>query len=274
LYLNGEDRLKQHFALSLKEFLDSLDMDNERQLRAFLDELSILTEEQTLIIYKSLLMKLVVQNNVKMLTTVVYDFKENIFEKVQKTKRQRIKLLIQKNTEFLRNSLLVILMQCLVKSIEISHYSVTGFLVKFFITNFNGAEINKAFKTLKRKPELFTKVFEQNKDFDKTDEKDFELISINFETFDYCCKKLCILLYGQQLFAERNKLWFTESEQYTNEKIDIKEEFFNCSFSEYMLKKVESASYGLLFLKDKNVMKEIYSILNVNYEHEDGKIKY
>jgi hypothetical protein len=270
IYVNGEARLKQNFSLSLKEFLDSLDIDNERQLRAFLDELSILSEEQTFITYKSLIMKLIIRNNVKMLTNIVYDFKESISQKQKETKEIKIKALAQRKEVELRSSLVVILMQCLVKSIEISHYSATGFLIKYLVTNFEGSELRKGFNVLKRNRNLFTKVLEQDKSLDGMDEghKDFELITINKETFEYCCKKLCILLYGQQVYAEKNQLWFVKSIGHYQDKIDLAQEFYNCTFSAYMIKKVESASYGLLFLKDKDLMKDIYHILGVPMKEE------
>ncbi|MEK3992772.1 MULTISPECIES: hypothetical protein [Robertmurraya] len=265
IYVNGEGRLKQNFSLSLKEFLDSLDINNERQLRAFLDELGILSEEQTFITYKSLIMKLIIQNNVKMLTNIVYDFKENIIQKQQETKDIKIKALAQRKAVELEGSLIVILMQCLVKGIEISHYSATGFLIKYLVTNFKGTQLKKGFSVLQRNRDLFTKVLEQDKSLDNMSEghKDFELITINKETFDYCCKKLCILLYGQQIYADNNNLWFVSDNVHHQDKIDLAKEFYDCTFSAYMIKKIESSSYGLLFLKDKEVMQDIYYNLGV-----------
>ncbi|MBY0213848.1 MULTISPECIES: hypothetical protein [Priestia] len=276
IYIDGEESLKRYFMISLNEFLDSLDTNNERQLRAFLDELSVIAEEQTLIIYKHLIMKLIIQNNVKMLTNIVYDFKEHIFEGTGKgAQKQKVPwMLAKQKASHLKSSMILILMQCLVKSIEISQYSIIGFLIKYLVTNFNGDELNRGFFLLKRNPSSFTQVFEQDETLDKMSEDDKNLepatIGINRETFDYCCKKLCILLYAQQLYAIKNKLWFVKETKEFTEQILLKNEFLNCSFSGYMINKVLAGtkSYGLLCLSDEKILRNIYEVLEVPYEKQ------
>lgn len=269
LFLKGEDRLKQHFILSLNEFLDSLDTSNERQLKHFLSGLKSLPEDSMLIIYKNLIQKLIIKGNIGILTTVVYDFKEHIIKEMNEL-NPRLNVIskaiaIQKRVN-LKNNAIIILLQSLVKAIEISQYSTTGFLVKYMITNFDGNDINRAYHKLKQNPSSFTSIFETvDYNVATNEETEIGLVSLNNETFEYCCRKMLILLYGQQLFTKKENLWFHEN-QATPKKyieIDIEEDFKQCTYVNYVLKKVESvgSKYGLLFFEDKKIMNKIHEKL-------------
>lgn len=268
LFLEGEDRLKQQFILSLNEFLDSIDTSNERQLKDFLTGLKSLPEDSALIIYKNLIHKLIIKGNIGMLTTVVYDFKDHIIDGISEIAPKTnfmSRSIAARNRINLKSNAIIILLQSLVKAIEISQYGTTGFLVKYMITNFDGEEINRAYATLKQRPTSFTSILETLDD-KSTNIKDSEigLVSLNDETFDYCCKKMLILLYGQQLFTKKEKLWFyTKKDAKKYVEINIEEEFKDCTFVNYVLKKVESvgSKHGLLFFEDKGIMNKISSKL-------------
>lgn len=273
LFLDGEDSLKQHFTLSLNEFLDSLDTSNERQLKHFLSGLRNLPEESTLIIYKNLIQKLIIKGNIGLLTTVVYDFKEHIISGNEQTKSKSNPLyraIAAQNQIKMKNNAIIILLQSLVKSIEISQYGTAGFLVKYMVTNFSGEDINEAYNRLKQNHTAFTSILEYNDD-NPTKEEDNEigLVGLNKETFDYCCKKMRILLYGQQQFAIKEKLWFVHDNDNYNNKIDIEVDFKGCPYSNYVMKKVQSASskYGMLFFDDKEIMRDIYQKLNIEHHY-------
>ncbi|MGG2014024.1 hypothetical protein [Bacillus sp. S10(2024)] len=263
LYLGNEASLRRHFILSLNEFLDSLDTSNERQLKDFLNGLRRLPEEQTLIIYKNLMSKLILKKNIEVLTSVVYDFKEHIIDNEQQkaeSSNSTARIIAIQNQNKLKNNAILILLQCLIKTIEISQYNITGFLVKYLVTNFNGDELNNAYYTLKSAPKSFTTIFEQSKENENfNDDTDIGLVRLNDGTFDYCCKKMCILIYGQQQFAISEKLWFIkEPEQYTT-LFSLENEFANCTYSNYIIKKLENANsrYGLLFFKDEKIITDI-----------------
>src|SRR5690606_32904073 len=97
------------------------------------------------------------------------------------------------------------------------------------------------------------------------DEHEIGLVGLNAETFDYCCKKMLILLYGQQQFAINEKLWFIKKAEY--EVIDLVNEFKACPYIHYVTKKVLSASskYGMLFFNDQEIIKDIYNKLNIEH---------
>ncbi|MBX9996070.1 hypothetical protein [Priestia aryabhattai] len=263
LYLGSEESLRQHFILSLNEFLDSLDTSNERQLRDFLNGLKRLPEEQSLIIYKNLISKLILKKNVEVLTNVVYDFKEHIIDNnnqpLPSSMLARVIAMEKKNK--LKSNAILILLQCLIKTIEISQYNITGFLVKYLVTNFTGDELNKAYGTLRNTPKAFTTIFEQYKDYilQYNDNFDIGLGGLNDGTFDYCCKKMCILIYGQQQYAISQKLWFVKDSAQFHTPFVLATEFESCTYSNYVFQKVKSASssYGLLFFEDTTIMDDI-----------------
>ncbi|WP_416144890.1 hypothetical protein [Planococcus koreensis] len=273
-FIEGEDILKEQFIFSLNEFLDSLDTTNERQLKDFLLGLRKLPEINTLIIYKNLIQKLIVKKNIEVITNVVYDFKNHIFEEengamdIEKTMANAIGKISNKNVEI---SAISILLQSLIKSIEISQYGTAGFLVKYLITNFSGADINEANIRLKNRPTSFTRVSDEDDEKNGImidHEKEIDLIGINLNTFDYCSKKMSILLYGQQQYAIKEKLWFYEDIEGLDEPIDIETDFKNCDYTSYIVKKVKSTSkkFGLLFFEDREVYKEICEKLKVETE--------
>lgn len=270
LFLNGEDSLKQHYTLCLNEFLDSLDTSNERQLKHFLSGLQRLPEDSTLIIYKNLILRLIIKGNVSLLTTVVYDFKKHITEGIERSKSKSshpiFKAIASQNQIKMKQNALIILLQSLVKSIEISQYGLAGFLVKYMITNFNGKDINEAYKNLRQNPSSFTSILEsQNESVLIEDDNEIGLVGLNEETFDYCCKKMWILLYGQQQFAVSERLWFVSEVEF--EPVDLASEFKSCSYSHYVMKKVITASskYGLLFFENKEIMIDINEKLNIEH---------
>ncbi|WP_335436542.1 hypothetical protein [Cytobacillus firmus] len=278
LFLDGENSLKQHFTLSLNEFLDSLDTSNERQIKHFLSGLRKLPEDSTLIIYKNLILKLIIKGNIGLLTSVVYDFKEHIVggnEQAKQKSNSMFRVIAAQNQIKMKKNAIVILLQSLVKAIEISQYGTAGFLVKFMVTNFNGEDMDDAYKGLKQNHTAFTSILEYSDDSpDKQEDNEIGLVGLNIETFDYCCKKMRILLYGQQRFAKKERLWFTHNKEINN-LLDIGIDFHDCTFSHYVMKKVESASskYGMLFFDDEEIMWDIYCKLNIehHYPKKDGK---
>ncbi|MED4888628.1 hypothetical protein [Lysinibacillus fusiformis] len=264
MYIDTDEILTTIFRISLNDFLDIVDTKEEKQIRIFLDGLKILPEGQRLGPYRNLLMKLVSNNQLINITNVVYDL----------------------NVEEVRNkrSLLTILMHTLVKSIEISNYQITGFLVKYLITNNPGSEINKGLiilqKNRKRNKSLFEKIINEDTKVDYEMKGITENIAyssnINKETYDYCIKKAYVLLYGQHVYSIEEKLWFTKKWDEKGNEIELNKEFENDEYGAYIVDKIIGASskYGLNFFKDKKVVKSIYKELKILYpENEDTKEK-
>jgi hypothetical protein len=276
IFLDGEDRLKQQFILSLNEFLDSLDTSNERQVKHFLGGLKKLPEDSTLVIYKNLIQRLIIKGNISLLTTIVYDFKEHIAEGIERSKTKSsnsmFKAIAAQNQIKMKQNAIIILLQLLVKAIEISQYGIAGFLVKYMVTNFKGKDINEAYKNLRQNPTSFTSILESaNDNVPAEDDYEIGLVGLNTETVDYCCKKMWILLYGQQQFAKKEKLWFVVETK--DEAIDLDIEFKNCPYTHYVMKKVQSASskYGMLFFDDKEIIMDIYQKLYIEHYYPKEK---
>ncbi|RND00260.1 hypothetical protein [Lysinibacillus halotolerans] len=247
LYIDNDHLLVKIFKISLHDLVDVIDLEDEKQLLIFLEGLSRLPEEQTLITYKYLLMKLITNDQIKSITNIVYDY--DVKDNRNKT------------------SLLVILLQGLVKSIEISNYEITGFLVKYLVTNYSGRDLNRGLLILKNNKTAFTKVLEYERNIEGISENDVFTMKINEETFEYCFKKATILLFGQHLFSVKSNLWFVNKWDSQGNEIKLKSEFNNCTYSEYIINKIIKASnkYGLLFFDDILVMKKIYQEIGVPY---------
>lgn len=253
MYIATDETLTKIFRISLNDLLDIIDTKEEKQIKIFLDGLKEIPEEQTLTAYRNLLMKLVGNDQLKNITNVVYDFN------VEKKRNKK--------------SLITILLQTLVKSIEISNYQITGFLVKYLITNNSGKDINMGLIRLQINKTLFTTILEAGEKIEGISENLVFSSKINNETYDYCIKKAYILLYGQHVYSIKGKLWYTIDRGEVGNEIDLKTEFKNDAYTEYMLKKIEEASskYGLNFFKDKEVMRLIYKDLKILYSDEESK---
>ncbi|WP_154973554.1 hypothetical protein [Priestia megaterium] len=270
MYLETDELLQKIFISNLNDFLHVLDTSDDRQLQIFLEGLSTIPNRQSLIIYKYLLMKLVNKDQMKPLTNLVYTFiEENENNDAQKTLRMKLHM------DYMRVSKFVILLQILVKSIEISNYETTGFLIKFLVTNFNNKDIARGLKVLKNNRVAFTKVFEDRSEIEGLEGiRDIPLpaIKINDETFEYCYKKAFVLIYGQQMYSYRQKIWYVDTME-PLATVNLKEEFENYPSSGYIVSKIIKASskYGLLFFEDVSVIKSIYSEMGVKYPNSNRK---
>ena len=248
MYIDNDVELNKFFKSSLSEFLDFIDTSDERQLSIYINGLSAIPEHETLIAYNFLLIRLINKSQLKNLTNIVYMLKNNIKNKLYE------------------KSVLVIVLQNLMKSIEISNYGITGFLVKFLLTNYSGKEVNTGLIILKKTPKAFTRVLEADEKIEGIVENRHYSIVMNDETFDYCYKKGFILLFAQRLYSTQKELWYINPKE-TGMEIMLRKEFEGCNYSDYIITKVRAASskYGLLFFEDKIVMRSVYNELNLSY---------
>ncbi len=255
----AEEQFIRMFQNNLAVYIDTIDTSDEKQLSIFLQGISKIPKEQTLFVNKYLIMKLITKNQLINLTNVAYAFKSYL------------------NNPILKQSTVIILLQNLIKSIEISNYATAGFLTKFLITNISGKDINRGLRALKHKPTFFTSIWEEQQEnedeeaFKGINEHPVYPIKINDETFDYCFRKAYILLYGQHIYSIRNNLWFMKDRKQNEGEIKLSGEFMESEYSEYIISKVKSASskYGLLFFEDEYVMKKVYKELNIPFEKKD-----
>lgn len=259
-----EEQFVRLFQNNLATYIDTIDTSDERQLSIFLKGISNIPEEQTLFVNKYLIMKLITKNQLINLTNAVYSLKDYLGKHI------------------LKSSTIIILLQNLIKSIEISNYATAGFLVKFLVTNISGKDINRGLKILKKRPTLFTSIWEEQQEnknedtFKGINEHPDYPIKINDETFDYCLRKAFILLYGQHVYSIRKKLWYVNRRGEKGTEIQLRKECNPCDYSEYIINKTKIAStkYGLLFFEDTEIMKIIYNELGVIPPNTDKEASF
>ena len=248
-----EEQFVRLFQNNLALYIDTIDTSDEKQLSIFLKGISSIPKEQTLFVYKYLIMKLITKNQLINLTNTVYALKDYLEDRT------------------LKNSTIIILLQNLIKSIEISNDPIAGFLVKFLVTNISGKDINRGLRILKVRPTAFTSIWEEQQE--KQDEDSFKGINehpdypikINDKTFNYCYKKAFILLFGQHVYSIRKKLWYVEDRHEKGNEMQLAFEFKTCPYSEYILTRTKAASskYGLIFFEDNEIMEIINKELNL-----------
>ncbi|MDA2462537.1 hypothetical protein ACTFO8_21820 [Bacillus cereus group sp. MYBK65-1] len=259
---NDEPKLKSQFIENLDDLLNSADLDNTQQIKCIIQGLTKLSDEDTLIIYKNLIMRLIVKKDIKLLTSVVYALKLHLIDRKQTVSSQQNNIILQAMYTRIKHNVVIILLQCLLKSVEISHYNNTGFLIKYIVTNFTNKEINHGLNTLIKNRHTFTSFYEE-----RTEQKN-DMPEINQETYDYCLQKLYILLYAQQQFALDQKLWFAKTDDDYESSIYLQETLYQCTYTPYIISKIYSAKdkYGLLFLKDTDFMGKIMRKIGIAEE--------
>ncbi|SFS77597.1 hypothetical protein [Paenibacillus sp. BC26] len=212
------------------------------------------------IIYKSLINKAVAKNDVKMLSSIVYSMTKTL----DQTEEAELKpdpsykfLQLKSNISLIEEDLdtytycvIFIVLQAALKSVELAHYSCTGFLVKFIVTAFKCQYLNEAYSVFTENGGANNPYLGQRENFSKIN------VSFNFneKTLGYCQKKLTILLYGQQQYVVERRIDFGEVPK---SYLDICH--LNCNYIDYLFDKIEASKskYGLLFLEEKKQHKEI-----------------
>lgn len=163
------------------------------------------------------------------------DFIENIVEKKSLTNNTAFKNLSDKESNEVYRDLIKIVNNALLKSIELSLYSISGYLIKIFVTNFNIEKINSNIESFYY--DLFTK---------KNITANHAYFHYSFATHSkkYCAQKLLILITLQKIYKKEN---FSHNSFLSKE---INEDDFV-----YLLSKVKKAGdkYGLLAINDETM---------------------
>ncbi|MGG1879347.1 hypothetical protein ABDI30_17485 [Paenibacillus cisolokensis] len=155
-------------------------------------------------IYKQLLVLVIEDNDIKSLGKVIYSMMKN-FNNIQTkgSKKGRIPVPVLNTAEQsddLNECILYMILQSIVKSIELAHYACTGFLIKYLVTHFKWDFIKKVYGILI--DNLITKQISNNP-YLLTSNISNITVSFNFNTSitRYCCEKMSLLLFCQQKFA-------------------------------------------------------------------------
>ncbi|MBU8908463.1 hypothetical protein [Desertibacillus haloalkaliphilus] len=133
----------------------------------------------------------------------------SINEKRKEQLENKFKVLRERSKEHgleqYENISMLILFQCLFKSIEISHHKSTGFLVKFLVTNFDNEKLVEYYHSFLSSTNPFeSDVFSFEDNYTKGESS----FNINKRTIKYCMKKMELLLLGQQIYIDESNLDF------------------------------------------------------------------
>lgn len=252
LYIDDGSMLINIFNMNLSNYIDTIDPKDERQLSILLNNLKKVSIENSHLLYKHLLMRLINKEELKNLTNVIYAYKEH-----RESKRDR------------EDAKLVIIMQCLIKSIEISNYSVSGFLVKFLRTNFGSKQITDMIKNestiLNAYKSTLEKTFLLEMRIEEIRENSIHSIKINEETKEYCFKKAIVLLMVQIIYSYNERLWFVKNFEGNGLELSIENliAFLESQFSgktdyKYIINKIlmSKQKYGMISL-DRGILEKI-----------------
>lgn len=243
-----------------------------------------------LTVYKALIIKSVEKEDIQNLSKLSYNMiqminhekSEEFEDSIEKTERftsiiRKIggktisdvfnKVVIKDNHKYIEEQYLkgciYILLQSILKGIEISKYSSTGFLIKFIVTNFEDSSLSEVFgKFMENKGINNPYIIRENK-YTRINTD----LNYNRHTLDYCLKKLGILIFCQQKYVNKKEIKFKYiPKEFINIKLIKNSSEISLHYLNYLIEKVSLAKnkYGLLFLTDKEFMKQIKQELVYN----------
>lgn len=295
-----EHELFKKYVKSLRRLINNINEEHPKLLKitlGMLRDFSVENREEYLglQIYQDVLLQAVEEDDVTKMSRLVYSMLDSIEEEFktsegyQEQKPEEIRNLMKhrglmkleiapQQEETYIKCISFILLQLILKSIELSNYDATGFLIKMFVTNFHKKKLQNdildSFKEFlqaenKRNPYFKNSIFNEgeiNPDF-------------NGETVEYCTYKLTILLYGQQKYAvtynlpgqEENTIF--DFEGYIPYRMNL----INCKYVSYLFQKIEKGKddYGLIFLQDEDFMSSLKGELETSlFSQEMLKNKY
>lgn len=205
--------------------------------------------------HKQLLILCIEKNDTKTLSLVIYSLLkitqqnsnaegELISQTLIPSPIIKVKLTSDKIIE----CVLFMIFQACQKTLELSHYSSTGLLVKFIVTNFSGSQINSSYfysANLIFGDQPFSNPFLPKCNFSEIP----TTFNFNKTVMRYCYEKMTLLIYCQQRFVKEINLIMDQ-----NLKVEplLKYRIFNNG--EYLYKKLKKAGdkYGLLFFALNN----------------------
>ncbi|OME19949.1 hypothetical protein [Paenibacillus odorifer] len=215
------------------------------------------------IIYRGIIQKAIQKNDVQTLSNAAYSLlsstngfwkpirkgQNKVENQIFQFIRDRFNQSEKEKQEYVLCAIYITLQSAL-KSIELSHYASTGFLMKYVVTAYESKLLKKAFKEFVKNAGENNPYLNQRENYSKI----YNSFNFNKDTIEYCMKKLTVLLYGQQKYVINKKINFGEIPK---ELIDTSH--FPCDYRKYIFEKIDSAKgkYGLLFLTDTVFMNEL-----------------
>ncbi|MFE4710846.1 hypothetical protein ACFRAM_08210 [Paenibacillus sp. NPDC056722] len=235
-----------------------------------------MTVDEVNIIYKQLLILTIEKNDIKSLSSLIYSLLKN-YKQPNSVKGISKIIPLPILTSNIQDSnlnecIVYLVLQSLLKSIELSHYSCTGLLIKFLITNFNGEIIKKTYGIAITN--LIKKKKGENPYLAKSKISNIHVsFNFNITTLRYCYEKMSILIYCEQKFVKERKIRISNNIN-SQPPIDI----FGLNYDlGYLFDKLNNVGmkYGLLYFDDTdfmgNMQKEIENILISHRSHPKKK---
>lgn len=258
--------LKKEFHTILHELIIYLDSDEPVLFRTGLDFLEQFCSREIaqnvsriggLRIYKHLLLNAVEQGDINLLSHLAYSMKRliNKGEKdksgVQVSWATGVHIQIDNGENAnIERAIIYLILQSILKSIELSKYPVTGFLVKYLITNYcEGSILKNTFELLRNNEGEDIYLSRTKLDGYYFSELDVDFV-FNEDTIEYCMQKMALIIYTQQAFALENSL---PGSSKMGQKIDIRfvsTPSIKLEYLNYLEKKIGKAQdkFGLLSL--------------------------
>ena len=262
-----EDRLTVEFFTVLYELSLFLYKNDHIGLYPLINEMNIMLKEKAefenvIIVYRSLLIKAIDKNDPKLLTELTYALLKSTevsliqVKSIKEPASPRVEAMVRglnrnKAIQERKNigMCLYLLLQGLLKSIELSHYASTGYLVKCIVSNFDSDLLSAVHEQL-----LENKLSKDKKLDDRKLAKEINVsFNINARTATYCMQKLTILIYAQQRFVKEENVHVS-----VIPKSYIDTSILHCNYLNYLIEKITAVDkYGLLFLKRDHFMDSV-----------------
>lgn len=266
LYPNFKNNvLRQCYRSELYHLTSNFKLDDIHKITPLLKALNQMEKEEVEKTYQNLIIRAVESGDVKFLCSIVYlATKEESQDNGEGTitAKQKIVAAVLKRKIIQKDVHLIL--KAILKSIELGHNTCAGFLIKFLVTRFRGRDIKVSLSNFSKTNANVVLDFTENEQ-QTTEETDIQRIDFNFnsETFDYCYYKMAILLYGQQVFAQKNSLPVKNTNS-SNEYVGIGKAIDECEYLKYLFEKIikVNSNYGLLFVTQEDFMDSLKRKIN------------
>ncbi|TCP52699.1 hypothetical protein EV586_10874 [Tumebacillus sp. BK434] len=259
------DELRVIFMDALHELTVLLFNNEQGGLRTILQSLEELSVENkfveknaVIMIYKSLILRAIQKNDPIVLASISNSLLNSIGDPIGKETQNAIaKKLLRSHIKKWKlmedeagKSSVFMIMQAILKSIELSHHQCSGYLIKFLATNFEPNMTSEIFNVFVRNRAVDNPFLKQRKLYRAIDFS----FPYNKNTLDYCVAKLIILIYGHQLYLSQKGIVIGFEQ---NSLIDIRT--LGNKYNDYLFRSIKESkgAYRLWFLSDEKFMVDL-----------------
>lgn len=217
-------------------------------------------------LFRALIIKSIEKNDVRLLSSLTYSLIKIV--ELKKSCQPQGKGLLNIILSRINNQLkgdeqsvgicIYILLQAALKGVEISHYSCTGFIIKYIVSNFESEVLNKVYRKFSNNDNGTKDSIIESARLCQELGNSFH---INKTTAKYCLEKLFLLLYGQQKYIKEKGIGIN-----CIPKGLIKIPHITIGNLDYLFNKLDGAKekYSLVYLKDEEFMLGLKNDLGIS----------